>query len=193
VSISIIIATYGEETWAQTALTRALPSVEGVDAEVLIGHDPEATIAGVRNEIASHATGKWLCFLDADDELAPGYIEAMTQAMQRKCLLTPRVQQIINRREHPAKYYPEVNLMSGNWLVVGTLIERSLFKKVGGFGDYPHGFKATKLGAEVVRVDDAIYRQHVNPRSKHRMGWRNRRYQVSTHHSVQAELEAWTP
>lgn len=199
-SISIIIATYGEETWGQLALTRALPSVEGMDAEVIIGHDTDATIAGVRNELAEHATGKWLCFLDADDELAPGYIEAMTLAMQHDRLLTPRVQQIVNGRTRPAKYYPEVNLMSGNWLIVGTLIERSLFEKVGGFGDYPHGFedwslwyKAVKCGAEVLRVDDAIYIQHVNPKSKHRQGWRDRKYQVSTHLAVQAELEAWTP
>jgi hypothetical protein len=45
----------------------------------------------------------------------------------------------------------------------------------------------------VVRVPKAVYIQHVNPQSKHRVGWRDRRWQVETHQRVEAELAAWTP
>lgn len=218
-SVSIIIATYGDRWWEELALERAFPSAHDQGAhEIIVGHDDHLSIGPVRNVLAEKASGDWLCFLDADDELAPGYIEAMEhsifparltnamtvaiedveEAVRKPLLLTPRVQQIIGGRRRPPRFYPEVNLLSGNWLIVGTLIERELFEKVGGFGDYPHGFedwslwyKATKLGAEVVRVKDAVYVQHVNPKSKHRMGWRDRKYQVSTHISVQKELEAW--
>lgn len=183
------------------AVTRAAPSAFAQGPhEVLVGHDPDATIAQVRNELATHATGTWLCFLDADDELAPGYVKAMKTARERNHLLMPIVQQVKRGRPRTPNFYPQVDLLSGNYLVVGTVIERRLFSKAGGFGEYPHGFedwalwyKATKLGAKVKPVPEAVYVQHVNPRSKHRLGWRDRRYQVGTHMAVQAELEAWVP
>lgn len=200
-SFSIIIATYGEEEWAQLALTRALPSVENMDADIIVGHDSDATIAGVRNALASQATGDWLCFLDADDELAPDYLEHMEKhATDPSRLLTPRVSQVINGRHKGPRFYRQVDLLKGNWLIVGTVVAKSMFDRAGGFGDYPHGFedwslwyKCARLGAHVVKVHPAIYIQHVNPHSKHRLGWRDKNYQVSTHLSVQAELEAWTP
>src|SRR5262249_49906775 len=116
-------------------------------------------------------------------------------------LFTPIVQTVTgpHRRRVP-RFYPEVNLFSGNWLVVGTLVQREIFFQAEGVGEYPHGFedwalwfKCAKLGAQVRKVKNAIYIQHVNPLSKHRQGWRDRNYQVSTHERVQAELEAWTP
>jgi GT2 family glycosyltransferase len=167
---------------------------------VIAGHDPSGTIASIRNELAQDAKGDWLLFLDADDELAPRYIQAMEHAERPNSLLTPSVQKIIKKRENPPVFYPEVDLMTANWLIIGTLVERDLFLRVGGFEDYPHGFedwslwyKCAKVGAEVVRVPKAVYRQHVNPQSKHRLGWKDRRWQVETHERVQRELEAWTP
>ena len=34
-------------------------------------HYPDGNVSTFRNEVAKQATGDWLCFLDADDELAP--------------------------------------------------------------------------------------------------------------------------
>ena len=42
--------------------------------------------------------------------------------------------------------------------------------------------------ATVVPVPRAIYNAYINPQSKHRQMWRNRREQVATHLRVQAEL-----
>lgn len=198
--ISVVIATYGEYSWERMAHERALPSVERQAEDIVIGHDPNASIAQVRNELAKKAKGDWLCFLDADDQLSKDYITIMERHQKERALLTPIVQQIIRGRYKPPAFYPEVNLFSGNWLIVGTVLERSLFEEVGGFGDYPHGFedwslwfKCAKVGAQVVRVRNAVYLQHVNPHSKHRQGWRNRKWQVQTHQRVQRELEAWAP
>jgi glycosyltransferase involved in cell wall biosynthesis len=205
--ISVIIATYGEDHWEELARERALPSAELQAEDIVIGHDPDATIAQVRNALAAEAQGNWLCFLDADDELAPGFVTAMerriattTFSRERHALYTPIVQQVVRGRPRNPSFYPEVNLMMGNWLIVGTVVEADLFRQVGGFGEYPHGFedwslwfKCVKSGARVFRVQNAVYIQHVNPRSKHRLGWRDRRWQVETHLRVQAELEAWAP
>ena len=145
-------------------------------------------------------------FLDADDELAPGYLDAMTRALEQErggdphltatLLLTPAVQYV--RRGRPGR--PQFNdrgipLTDDNWLVVGTLIRKKLFERSEGFSDYPHGFedwslwaKAWKAGARIVKVPDAVYVCHVNPHSKHRERWRDRKWQVETHRRVQAEL-----
>lgn len=202
VKVSIIIATYGEQSWADLATERALPSAIGQGAhEILQGHYPDLTIGPARNAAGEMATGDWLCHLDADDELAPGYLDAMARVSGDNVLLTPAVQKMRKGRlsGHPS-FYPEVDLLIANWLVIGTLVRREMFEYVGGFQDYPHGFedwslwfKCAHVGARVVKVPKAIYVQHVNPQSKHRQGWRDRRWQVETHQRVQAELEAWTP
>jgi glycosyltransferase involved in cell wall biosynthesis len=198
--VSVLIATYGSEDWHDLAWSRAYPSAAAQTDDVQCFHDPEGSIASVRNELAATAKGDWLCFLDADDELGPGYLDAMAQVGGENVLLTPSVQQIRRGRPGTPNFYPEVGLERGNWLIVGTLVRRTLFERAGGFEDYPHGFedwslwyKCHRLGARVVKVPRAIYVQHVNPDSKHRRGWRNRRWQVETHQRVERELAAWTP
>ena len=201
-NVSILISTYGGDEWAGMALERAFPSANVQGAyEVSSHHQFDGTIASVRNAAAEQATGDWLCFLDADDELAPGYLDAMERALEQEghdgnLLLTPAVQYV--RKGRPARPLfldRGKPLSDDNWLVVGTLIERRAFMEVGGFSDYPHGFedwslwaKAWQAGAKIVKVPDAVYICHVNPRSKHRQGFRNRRWQVETHNRVRAEL-----
>ena len=200
-SVSVLIGTYGYEDWRELAWSRAYPSARDQTEDVHCFHDPEGTIASVRNELGETAKGEWLCFLDADDELAPGYLDAMGRALEGKTaaplLLTPAVQQIRKGKEAGPPFFFDrgIPLSEDNWLVVGTLIRRDLFLEVGGFSDYPHGFedwslwaKAWKAGAKIVKVPDAVYRYHVNPQSKHRKGWRDHKWQVETHNRVKAEL-----
>ena len=153
--LSIVIASHGDERWRLSALLRALPSAERQGAhEVLIEHDPrpEATRAEVRNRLIEQATGDWICTLDADDELAPGYAEAMQDALfpaameyaaccaledltadaAYRMLLVPRVQYVHRRVEEP-RFPPEVDLHAGNWMVVGTVAPRALMLEVGGW------------------------------------------------------------
>jgi len=201
--VSILIATYGDESWEVLARSRALPSAQNQEpCEILIGHDPEGTIASARNGLSERATGDWLCFLDADDELGPGFIRAMQRVYERRRdtptvppLLTPAVCYVNKGRHQQARFLPGDDLSKNNFLVVGTLVQSDLFHSVGGFSDYPHGFedwslwaKCWKAGAEIVRVKQAIYIAHIDPRSKHRMQWRDRKWQLEMHEKVAAEL-----
>lgn len=204
--ISILIPSYGEPVWEEMAETRALPSAMAQNAhEVLIDHDPTGTIASVRNGLAEKATGDWLLYLDADDELGPGYIAAMQRAYGQgrirdgiPPLLTPAVSYVTKGRRQMARFLPGSDLSKNNYLVVGTLVERDLFLSVGGFSDYPHGFedfslwsKCWRAGAKVIQVRRAVYIAYVNLESKHRMNWKNRRWQVEMHERVVRELDHW--
>ena len=208
--VSIICATYGpdEYSWRTLAHSRALPSTRGQGAhEIIYNHHHKGPIALARNLFAADAEGDWLCFLDADDELAPGYLEAMRQALgglpsspqAPDVLLTPAVSYIAKNTHYAPKFphddYPSHTLQDDNFLVIGTLIRKETFHKVGGFSDYPHGFedwslwaKAWKAGAEIVRVPDAVYRAYVNPVSKHRQQWKDREWQAEMHETVRRDV-----
>jgi hypothetical protein len=206
-NITICISTYGGREWETLAKERALPSAQEQNAdEILVGHEDEGTIASVRNGLGAMAQGDWLCYLDADDTLAPGYLDAMRRAYEQAGgddgtprLLTPQVSYVRKNRPMRARFLDRgISLRDDNWLVVGTLVRKDLFMRVGGFCDYPHGFedfslwsKCWRVGAEIVKVEGAIYYAHMNPRSKHRAAWRDRRWQVETHLRVVAELDEW--
>lgn len=199
--ISIVVTTYGDESWKETAHKRALPSTEGQGAyEVIYKHYKKLEIGPARNKAALAAEGEWLLFLDADDELQEGYVEGMTAAIcdERRpepALLQPAVRYIRKGMMQNPIMIPMKDLSSDNYLVIGTVLRRKLFLQVGGFNDYPHGFedwslwaKCWKAGAKVFPVPRAIYNAYINPQSKHRQMWRNRAHQVETHLRVQAEL-----
>ena len=173
-TFSIIIATHGEDRWAKLAHERALPSALMQDAhEVLVGHDYEGTRADVRNALSEKATGEWLITLDADDELDEGYVTAMARAAQPRSLLTPRVSHVKKGIGGVARFMPEVDLEKGNWMVVGTAVPRDLFLEVGGWrtftgsgvlnqwDDWDLWIRCVQAGAEIVKVDDAVYVAHV--------------------------------
>ena len=203
-SISIVISTYGDEGWAELAWSRAYPSTIGQGAEeVVVQHYPKLAIGPARNLTAKKAKGDFLIHLDADDELDAGYVQAMREAIEglppehepSRTLFQPAVRYIRKGRMADPVLIPVKDLRHDNYLVVGTMVSRHLFEEVGGFSDYPHGFedwslwaKCWKSGARIQPVTHAFYHAHINPKSKHREMWRNRRLQVETHLRVQAEL-----
>lgn len=202
--ISIVITTYGDPAWRELAWSRAYPSAIEQEAselslQVVVHHSELATIGPARNEAAQEATGEWLIFLDADDELEPGYVQAMLYAAAShggQVLFQPAVRYL---RKGGGMTRPLViparNLRQDNFLVIGTMLRRQQFHEVGGFNDYHHGFEDWSLwakcwlaGASVVPVPQAVYRAHHNPQSKHRQLWRDRRAQVEMHTRVAREL-----
>lgn len=204
--ISVLITTYGDHAWAELSWSRAYPSTidQGAD-EVIVRHWPDLTIGPARNATAEEAEGGFLIFLDADDELEDGYIDAMRTAADTLAdeidyapewtLFQPAVSYIRKNRRAAPLMREIGDLRVDNFLVIGTMVSKQLFDTAGGFSDYEHGFedwscwaKCWKAGATIVQVPDALYLAHVNPKSKHRQAWRNRREQVAMHLRVQAEL-----
>lgn len=182
-NVSIVIATCGEPAWEELAWTRAFPSADRQGAlEVLVHHDPDADVETARNVAASQARGEWLCFLDADDELAPGYLRQMRWADVcglTPALLIPSVCYVhADGSEEPPRvpntHQPFTTL---NHAVIGTLVPRALFERVGGFStgygpweDWHLWLKCLRAGAELVYAPRAVYRAHVHADSRHRAG-----------------------
>lgn len=191
-----MIATYGGREWADLAYQRAVPSAEANDPySVCVVHEPEGTIASARNLGAQDASGDWLCFLDADDELDPLYIRAMQQANRIKPgdrnLYTPKVSYVRRGRRERPRFWPTVPLESGNWMVIGTVVHRSLFDEVGGFREWPHGLEDWDLwsriwraGCQIVKVQRAVYVAHWNDNSKHHQLMRDRARHLAAYNEV---------
>jgi glycosyltransferase involved in cell wall biosynthesis len=199
--ISIVITTYGDESWRSLAWERAYPSaVDQNPFEIIVHHEPDLPIGPARNAAGLLASGEYLCHLDADDELAPGYISAMEAAIRQAddpamTLFYPTVRYVRKNRAQADLLRPVGDLRHDNFMVIGTVVARELFQSVGGFSNYDHGFedwsawaKCFKVGAKIVPVPQAVYVAHVNPQSSHRVRWRNRREQVAEHLRIQAEL-----
>lgn len=177
-SIAVCVGTFGDARhWEKVARTWALPSAEMQDelpARVTWNHGPDLRAA--RNDIARHDT-EWLCFLDADDELDPGYIAAMAKAakdLDGDWLLQPATLGVypdMSEDPHPV-VIPRKNLLDGNFMVVSTLIRTEQFHRIGGFRDWPIYedwdlfLRAWRDGARFMAVPDAILRVHVNPESR---------------------------
>lgn len=195
---AILICTYGDIKWAELAAERALPSANAQtydNCEVVMHHGGD-NIAESRNMAVELVDGDQLIFLDADDELDLGYVEAMRIAYERNLirsdyrhfLYQPSTLGIVDGVEDP---YPvmieERSLDTGNFMVIGTMIERSVFEQVGGFEDWPVAedwdlfTRCWLAGSGFLQVPDAIYKVHVNPEGRNSQ---DRDIQVKTFNAI---------
>lgn len=194
-NVAVIVATCGDPAWANMAAARAIPSVADQlpcpGASFSTHHYPDLTVAEARNRAAAQhgTTHDWLCFLDADDELEPGYLDAMNRAndgfvyppvtaqftTSAPPLLVPKVRRIpagflAGPPESPR--FPAGIPNQGRWprtneCVIGTLVHRDLFERVGGFREWPLyedwdlWLRCHDAGAQLVYTD-AVYREHVS-------------------------------
>lgn len=178
--VSVLVCTYGSPEWK----LRGAATASDVDAhEVIALHEPNATLAEVRNLAAAAATSDWLCFLDADDSLDLGYVGAMQDAIQEARQWHPFVEGEAPPYSDPSNLYvPAVSFVSAegrcseptipawdrliydvNCAVIGTLIPRGLFMQVGGFHewsayeDWELWLRCIANGAKLVPVPAAVY------------------------------------
>lgn len=193
--VTVVIASHGDDRWRDVAYSRAYPSaVESGADEVLIEHDPDAEWrADVRNRLTAQVDSGYVVTLDADDELAPGYCDWLRAAWidhrgpDVPLLLTPQVQYVRAGRRDEPRFWAECDLADHNWMVCGTAFPVTVFREVGGWrtltstgvpnewDDWELWIRMTKAGAEIVKVPEAVYVAHVNPRSAERRSTRAQR------------------
>jgi glycosyltransferase involved in cell wall biosynthesis len=201
VDLTICVATYGDPSWRALARERAIPSAESTGAHVVASHGG-ATIAEARNLALAEVTTEYVCFLDADDELEPGYVTAMAAATGD--VRVPRVRYVGQVQKLP--HFPRVAghrhhhceaacLTDGNWIVIGAAIRTDLLRSIGGHWDYPWSedwsiwLRAHLTGATFARVRGAIYRAHARLDSRNRGAEQSLR--IDTHHRILADCLAW--
>lgn len=155
--VMVIVGTFGSSEWytrghAAAAATREHHGVESI-------HVHDATLADARNQGARLARSEWLCFLDADDALGPGYFPAMAAAASPATLLAPAVAY----GDGPAVTFADRELTHLNPCVIGTLVERDVFLTAGGFydeamyEDWSLWLRCATAGATIVHVPEAVY------------------------------------
>lgn len=175
---TVLVATCGDLDWSALAARRAIPSAA---RQAPVIHVHGQTLAGARNEALAEAESEWVIHLDADDELLPGYIDAMARGSAD--LRAPAVQYVRGKRTslarlprvagHRHRCRPEC-LEQGNWLVVGTAARRDLLLDAGGWQEWPVyedwalWLRCYRKGATVEGLPEAIYRAHARPDSRNR-------------------------
>ena len=164
---TLIVTTWGSDEWSERGFLAA-DCIAGANHI----HIEEPKSAGdARNRAVRYFDPKGhICFLDADDSLAPGYFRAMAAACEHeRQLLTPALQ----LGDAPARVLDDRDIINGmNPCPIGTLIHRNLFDEIGGFSDEPawEDFamfqRAVLIGAEIRFVPDAVYIATSNPRGR---------------------------
>lgn len=170
--VTIVIATYGHQSWIERARTVAMPSTIGQGAKAVIQWHGSG-LAQARNAAAELADSEWLCFLDADDELEPGYLDALMAAdgdlrapAARFVVFDPVDRQPFS---NPAVTFEQRDMNRINPCVIGTLIRRDMFVDVGGFWkeraweDWSLFRRCWLLGATITHTEAAVYRVNPSP------------------------------
>ena len=176
--MTICIGTFGGVEWMELAEERAIPSAKEQGVPVIHRHAP--TLARARNDALALSQGEFVIFLDADDELEPGYVEAMSHGTAD--LRAPRIRQVRGGRAG-TPFMPRVwghrhdceaeCLRRGNWLVIGTCVRADLLRSVGGFPegiewseDWAAYARCWAAGGTVEAIPGAVYRAHVRDDSR---------------------------
>jgi glycosyltransferase involved in cell wall biosynthesis len=125
-----------------------------------------------RNEGVRHARGDKLMFVDADDQVAPGYLAAMAAALERHRFVTSRVDsRTLNepwiRDAHGPPWQAEAVTVFFDFLPATGInigLRRDLFDMIGGFPedfsgsqDIVFSWRAQQLGVTIAFIPEALY------------------------------------
>lgn len=202
-TLSIVIPCYNGEPWLDEALASVAAQTRGDweavvvddgstdrsaaiarqwcgrDARVRLVQQANAGLPAARNAGARAATGDRLVFLDCDDLLEPGFLEAMAEALDDAPNMSGAAcEQIVMRTDGTRPVQPLPG--GGGWLAIddilpcngwaphAALVRRSLFEKLGGFDeslrsveDWDFWLRALAVGDFVaVRRPLVLYRRH---------------------------------
>lgn len=186
--VTVVVATYGDQKWVDLANERAIPSAEALGVPIVSSHGTSLQFA--RNAGLMQVETPWVCHLDADDELEPGYFEAMQAAADQlhngnvACVIAPSVRYVEDGNLDVDPIMPRVVnhahtctaacLTAGNWIVVGAVASTRSLKELGGWRDFPWSedwdlwLRCHLAGVTIAAAPDAIYRAHVRSDSRNR-------------------------
>jgi len=169
--VGVVVGTFGDpEKWYPLA-ARAMASAEAAGADKLY-HCHSDTLQHARNIGAKMVGTEWLIFLDADDELDEGYIDAMLKG--EGDIRKPATIGVYpdGSEDDAPTMIPTRDLNRANHIVIGAMCRAEIFWRVEGFRDYPVledwdlWRRMCRAGAVVGEVSGAVYRVHVNPDSR---------------------------
>ena len=194
--VTIAVATFGDQKWVQLASQRAIPSARA-QGQVWVVHTHAETLHEARNMALEKTATEWIIYLDADDELEPGYVQHM--ATGQADIRAPSVRYVrAHARGRPAM--PKVAghrhtcgsdcLPQGNWLVIGACARTEALRKVGGWRDFPWSedwdmwLRCYLAGYTIQAIPQAVYRAHVDPRSRNRAATQEAK--LAAHRAIEA-------
>lgn len=193
--VTVAVGTYGDESWSWLAQTRAKPSA--LEQEVPVIHCHANSLAEARNQALREVNTEWVIHLDADDELEPGYVEAMLEGTAD--VRGPVARYMIDGRERNL-WQPRVAghrhtcgaacLRDGNWLIVGSMARVRILRRAGGWRDWDWSedwdmwIRCWRAGATFELVKGAIYRAHVRQDSRNRSA--TQAAKLAAHRAIEA-------
>lgn len=177
---SIVCSTFGNFKWQLQAQERALPNAKSFGVPVIYNHG--ATLHEARNAGLWQVETEFVCHLDADDELAPGFFEHMEKVdgdlrppsvnhVHAGVTFMPRVVGLNGPHQHVCV---AGCLVDGNWLVVGTVARTELLRQVGGWKewgnweDWELWLRCWLAGATITPVPNAVYMDYETPQGRNR-------------------------
>lgn len=200
--LTIVLTTQNRPELAARALQSAL-EVDVTGREVVIIDDgssepfpttSDSAVRVVRNETPrganvarnqglAEARGRWICFLDDDDELVPAGIEASIAELQRHdrddVAVLGTLVSVDERTGDRERHVPYPIPRGSDWLAVprfegrhahnGLVVSTSTLQRVGGFDpdikSWTHDelFLRLVLAVEIVTIPDVVYVMYEDP------------------------------
>lgn len=178
IEVGVVIPIYGNPTPWEVLARRAMSSAVEQDVPAATSYrcilSYGNTLQEARNDGAKKVDAEWLIFLDADDELAPGYVDAMLTGTAD--IRQPSTLGISDGVEDDEPYLlRKTDLTERNYIVIGAMVNAEKFFQVGGFRDLPCledwdlWGRMWKNGATIQAIPEAVYRVHVRTGSRNTM------------------------
>lgn len=107
-------------------------------SEIKIIHQEKNGPSAARNNGIKESKGAYICCLDADDKLAPTYVEKIVEAMEREgvdiCGSYQKFFGDIYADIHPKNLTPDINsIIHNNPFSAGAMFTKKIWEKTGGY------------------------------------------------------------